>query len=296
MAVKRCVCIGYSHVIGFLSRDDLPFSFQKISIMERLFFALAIIGFTLACQPVPPPSTNTTSNNTSSPTGGNKTTGTLTADITLLTTVDYDSGTVQHYMSLFPGTDIEKYAESFGQFGNLAPADVDGNFAYNFTISRISQAGCEQTTTTTTTTTGIPASTSPSKGGDNTTEFQTVQVFIGTTLIFNANKTQQYLKLFRDAQIEQEAQRIGQFGNLNVTQVETNVLYIFTISHTHCDEAQQWIKQVWMKLKSSPDFTQPGVECAPESTAAEIVSTATATTTESKTTTTEAVTTTSALQ
>ncbi|KAK6009722.1 hypothetical protein OSTOST_25322, partial [Ostertagia ostertagi] len=88
--------------------------------MERLLFALALIGVTLACPPVPQPAV----------TGK----GSETAKITIVTSDAYNPSQLQQFMNQFDQTDIEQYSAALGDFDDLSSADVDGNFAYVFIL------------------------------------------------------------------------------------------------------------------------------------------------------------------
>ncbi|VDO40582.1 unnamed protein product [Haemonchus placei] len=98
--------------------------------MERLLFAFVFIGATLACQPVPEPYKNGFGHDT--------------AHVIIVTDQEYDQSKVDQYMSYFPQTKvsekIKQYASQLGVFSNLGYTDVDGYFAFTFTIS---QCVCE---------------------------------------------------------------------------------------------------------------------------------------------------------
>ncbi|VDO80475.1 unnamed protein product [Haemonchus placei] len=79
-----------------------------------------------ALQPVPPP-----------PFPGR---GDDTAYVSLVTNQPYDPTKVKQHMDYFPQTKIQQYANQLGDFSNLGSTNVDGNFAYTFTISR---SACE---------------------------------------------------------------------------------------------------------------------------------------------------------
>ncbi|KAK6009298.1 hypothetical protein OSTOST_25798, partial [Ostertagia ostertagi] len=53
----------------------------------------------------------------------------------VITDANYDPGKVGEYMGYFPKTKIEEYAGELGDFSNLGSANINGQFAYTFTIS-----------------------------------------------------------------------------------------------------------------------------------------------------------------
>ncbi|XGW13842.1 hypothetical protein V3C99_000273 [Haemonchus contortus] len=99
--------------------------------MDCLLFAFALIGSTLACQPVPHPS-------------GSASRGQQTADVTIVTNQVYNPSKVSEYMSYFPQTKIEEYSYPLGDFSNLGDTDSNGYFAFTFTLT---QCHCDQVRT-----------------------------------------------------------------------------------------------------------------------------------------------------
>ncbi|KAK6030742.1 hypothetical protein OSTOST_03116, partial [Ostertagia ostertagi] len=111
-----------------------PAILASTSVMERLLFALALIGVTLACPPVPQPAV----------TGK----GSETAKITIVTSDAYNPSQLQQFMNQFDQTDIEQYSAALGDFDDLSSADVDGNFAYVFILyDCVCNKKCENGTT-----------------------------------------------------------------------------------------------------------------------------------------------------
>ncbi|KAK6055588.1 hypothetical protein COOONC_06907 [Cooperia oncophora] len=95
--------------------------------MERLLYALAATGVTLACSPVPaPPATGK---------------GNGTAHVTLISDAEFDQNKIQEYMGYWDDTKIEEYSRSLGELDELKWANVTGHFAYNFTLGN---ADCEK--------------------------------------------------------------------------------------------------------------------------------------------------------
>ncbi|VDO22097.1 unnamed protein product [Haemonchus placei] len=99
--------------------------------MDCLLFAFALIGTTLACQPVPPP-----------PAGVSH--GHDTADVTIVTNQVYESSKVNEYMGYFPKTKIQEYSAPLGVFSNLGNTDSNGYFAFTFTLT---QCHCDEVRT-----------------------------------------------------------------------------------------------------------------------------------------------------
>ncbi|XGW13844.1 hypothetical protein V3C99_000274 [Haemonchus contortus] len=99
--------------------------------MDYLLFAFALIGSTLACQPVPHPT-------------GPVSRGQQTADVTIVTNQAYDPSKVAQYMGYFPQTKIEEYSAPLGVFSNLGNTDSNGYFAFTFTLT---QCHCDQVRT-----------------------------------------------------------------------------------------------------------------------------------------------------
>uniref|UniRef100_A0A7I5E9W5 Translation initiation factor IF-2 n=1 Tax=Haemonchus contortus TaxID=6289 RepID=A0A7I5E9W5_HAECO len=99
--------------------------------MDYLLFAFALIGTTLACQPVPKPSAGVSH-------------GHDTADVTIVTNQVYESSKVNEYMGYFPKTKIQEYSAPLGVFSNLGNTDSNGYFAFTFTLT---QCNCDQVRT-----------------------------------------------------------------------------------------------------------------------------------------------------
>ncbi|XGW13849.1 hypothetical protein V3C99_000274 [Haemonchus contortus] len=99
--------------------------------MDYLLFAFALIGTTLACQPVPKPNAGVSH-------------GHDTADVTIVTNQVYESSKVNEYMGYFPKTKIQEYSAPLGVFSNLGNTNSNGYFAYTFTLT---QCHCDEVRT-----------------------------------------------------------------------------------------------------------------------------------------------------
>ncbi|KAK5967743.1 hypothetical protein GCK32_018117 [Trichostrongylus colubriformis] len=89
--------------------------------MERLICIFALIGATLACQPV------------TKPTEVGR--GNMTARIYLISDQSYDPAKLDEYMGYFPDTMIEEYSSLLGDFSGLRSENISGNFSYMFTLT-----------------------------------------------------------------------------------------------------------------------------------------------------------------
>ncbi|KAK5976662.1 hypothetical protein GCK32_018402 [Trichostrongylus colubriformis] len=92
--------------------------------MERLIFALTVIGATLACSPVPAIPPDFTGK------------GPDIAHVHLISNYAYETSKVQEYMGYFPQTKIEEYSKTVGDFWGLESEDNGGFFSYTFYIAK----------------------------------------------------------------------------------------------------------------------------------------------------------------
>ncbi|XGW13506.1 hypothetical protein V3C99_000097, partial [Haemonchus contortus] len=242
--------------------------------MERLFFALVLIGTTLAFQPVPPPYRTAKAFDT--------------AYVTIATNQTYDPSKVKQYMDQFPQTKIQQYSSQLGDFRHLRSADVDGHFGFDFAIWQCvcrlveqwvnqivrsskyytsghtrclrEQESIEiQRTATKTTTTSSPIAPQPApppyrfgKGLDTT------NVKIVTNQTFDISNVKQHMDYFPQTKIQQYANQLGDFSNLGYDDVNDNFAYTFTISHCVCAHVEQWVNQI---VQSSQYYTSGNTRC-----------------------------------
>uniref|UniRef100_A0A7I4YG75 Peptidase S1 domain-containing protein n=1 Tax=Haemonchus contortus TaxID=6289 RepID=A0A7I4YG75_HAECO len=248
--------------------------------MERLLFAFVLIGTTLACQPVPPPEKSGRGHDT--------------AYVTIVTDQPYNPSKIKQYLGYFPKTKIKQYSRRLGDFSNLDSTDVDGNFAFTFTIKHCVCAYVKQwvnqivessehyisgnavcvkpespvmvettttarTTTRTTTTASSLIALEPApppafvgRGHD------TAYVTIVTDQPYNPSKVNQHIGYFPKTKMEQHAWQLGDFSNLELTNVGGYSAYTFILKQCICGYVKKWVNQI---VQSSQHYTSGDAVC-----------------------------------
>uniref|UniRef100_W6NHZ9 Uncharacterized protein n=1 Tax=Haemonchus contortus TaxID=6289 RepID=W6NHZ9_HAECO len=229
-----------------------------------------------ACQPVPPPEK----------TGR----GHDTAYVTIVTDQAYNPSKINLYLSYFPKTKIKLYARRLGDFSNLESTNIDGNFAFTFTIKHCVKQWVNQivessehyisgnavcvkpespvmvettttarTTTRTTTTASSLIALEPApppafvgRGHD------TAYVTIVTDQPYNPSKANQYIGYFPKTKMEQHAWQLGDFSNLELTNVGGYSAFTFILKQCVCGYVKKWVNQI---VQSSQHYTRGDAVC-----------------------------------
>uniref|UniRef100_A0A7I4YFT6 C6 domain-containing protein n=1 Tax=Haemonchus contortus TaxID=6289 RepID=A0A7I4YFT6_HAECO len=195
--------------------------------MERLLLALVLIGTTLACSPVPEPKV--------------KGKGHDVVYVTLVTNQTYNPEGVSTFLSDFSKTEIQQYSASVGNFSDLNCTNTDGYFTWTFKLTdancSIVKAWVNQ----------IVNSSSFYKHGETSCSngIEAVYVLLTTNQVYDAALVDYDMEVvFNETHVKQYSASVGDFSDLNCTNVDGMVAYTFTLLNANCTKAKEWVNQM----------------------------------------------------